>query len=141
MAPPRQHRIEGEGRGFYYAVTEREDALWGQVLRANAAPLTFLDKMRLETGGNFVRDFSSALGKTRIAVVLVSAAALERMTAERLDPARDVRPQPPLARRRRNECIDDSILEIVVQPYERATLRHQGATTSWGKAPKRAHIF
>jgi hypothetical protein len=73
--------------------------------------------MRLETGGNFVRDFSSALGKTRIAVVLVSAAALERMTAERLDPARDVRTPPPLALELHRECFDESICASSAQPH------------------------
>jgi hypothetical protein len=51
-----------------------------QVVRANEAPRTFLDKMRLEPGGNFVRDFTSSLGSSRIAVVVLSAAALERMS-------------------------------------------------------------
>lgn len=55
--------------------------LGAQVVRANEAPRTFLDKMRLEPGGNFARDFAASLCRTRIAVVLLSAAALERMTA------------------------------------------------------------
>ncbi len=98
------------------------------MLRANAAPRTFLDKMRLEVGGNFVRDFSSALGKTRIAVVLVSAAALERMTAERLDTACDVRPKPasprPAAALRTH---------ILLNTSERCTaIRASNATASGG---------
>jgi hypothetical protein len=51
-----------------------------QVVRANEAPRTFLDKMRLETGRNFVRDFAASLCRTRIAVVLLSVEALRRMT-------------------------------------------------------------
>ncbi len=70
----------------------------------NQAPRTFLDKMRLETGGNFVRDFASALGRTRIVVVLVSAAALDKMTTKLVDLARDVRlahPSLPIRKRAR----------------------------------------
>ena len=55
--------------------------LGAQVVRANEAPRTFLDKMRLEPGGNFVRDFAASLCQTRIAVVVMSAAALRRMMA------------------------------------------------------------
>ena len=53
--------------------------LGAQVVRVNEAPRTFLDKMRLEPGGNFVRDFAASLCRTRIAVVVLSAGALRRM--------------------------------------------------------------
>ncbi len=52
-------------------------------------PRCFLDKMRLETGGNFVEDFSSSLITSRIAVLFMSSFALERMTAENINPEKD----------------------------------------------------
>jgi hypothetical protein len=86
-----QRGLEQDGYDFFlsYRWTPLDEeftlllysALGEQVVRANEAPRTFLDKMRLEPGGNFVRDFAASLGRTRIAVVVLSAAALERMSA------------------------------------------------------------
>ena len=61
-----------------------------QTAEDNNAPRTFLDKMRLETGGNFVTDFGNSLCKSRIAVVFISVAALKRMTEIQVDLDKDV---------------------------------------------------
>ena len=65
-----------------------------------AAPLVFLDKMRLEAGRDFVQDFSESLCRSRVAVVVLSAAALHRMMADQIDLSKHVccalLPQLPL---------------------------------------------
>ena len=64
--------------------------LGSQLLPGNVAPRTFLDKMRLETGGNFINDFGGSLCKSSIAVVILSAEALKRMTESKIDLSKDV---------------------------------------------------
>jgi hypothetical protein len=61
-----------------------------QIAEDNHAPRTFLDKMRLETGGNFITDFGNSLCKSMIAVVFLSAAALKRMSETQVDLNKDV---------------------------------------------------
>ena len=61
-----------------------------QIAEDNAAPRTFLDKMRLETGGNLVTDFGYSLCRSKIAVVFLSAEALKRMSEMHIDTDKDV---------------------------------------------------
>jgi GTPase SAR1 family protein len=60
-----------------------------EVLDDTESPRCFLDKMRLETGGNFIEDFSSALITSNVAVAFVSICALDRMSTDRFNPTKD----------------------------------------------------
>ena len=85
-----QRGLERDGYDFFLSESYRWTPLDEELAlrlyselgaRGNEASRTFLDKMRLEPGRNFARDFAAALCWTRIGVGLLSAAALERMAA------------------------------------------------------------
>ena len=71
----------------------------------------FLDKMRLEPGRDFVRGFCSSLCCSRVAAVVLSAAALRRMTVDEINLGKEV------CEDRRMIDNDDPIIDILTYSF------------------------